>query len=120
MLKLNLKYLSTKDNNHYFVVNNSDVLTEEYHNFEVDHNKYYPFFKGDKGNGDIILKIKDKYLNESNIPKDSPRDALIHLKDFRLQDKATKKLKLGLFVDEVVFYDKAVGKAHHTEGVVST
>ena len=106
MFKLNLKYLSTKDNNHYFVVNNSEVLTEEYHNFEVDHNKYYLFFKG--SNSDIILKIKDKYLNESNIPKDSPRDALIHVKDFRLQDKATKKLKFGLFVDEVLFYDKAI------------
>ena len=45
MFKLNLKYLSTKHNNHYFVVNNSEVLTEEYHNYEVDHNKYYPFFK---------------------------------------------------------------------------
>ena len=100
MFKLNLKYLSTKDNNHYFVVNNSDVLTAEYHNFEVDH-KYYPFFKG--SNDDIILKIEDKYLTESNIPKDSPRDALIHVKDFRLQDKATKKLKFGLFVDNVGF-----------------
>ena len=106
MFKLNLKYLSTKDSNHYFVVNNSDVLTEEYQNFEVDHNKYYPFFTGSKG--DIILKIKDKYLNEESIDKDSPRDALIHVKDFRLQDKVTKKLKLGLFVDEVIFYDKAV------------
>ena len=54
-----------------------------------------------------ILKIKDKYLDESSIDKESPRDALIHMKDYRLQDKVTKKLKHGLFVDEVVFYDKA-------------
>ena len=27
------------------------------------------------------------------------------MKDYRLQDKVTKKLKYGLFVDEVVFYD---------------
>jgi hypothetical protein len=48
-------------------VNNSDVLTEEYQNFEVDHNKYYPFFRGSKG--DVILKIKDKYLNEEILIK---------------------------------------------------
>ena len=57
---------------------------------------------------EIILKIKDKYLDESSIDKDSPRDAMMHVKEFRLQDKATKKLKLGLFVDEVMFYDKSV------------
>ena len=45
MFKLNLKYISSKDNCHYFVVNNSEVLTEEYHNYEVDHDKYYPFLK---------------------------------------------------------------------------
>ena len=48
MFELDLKYLSTKDNCHYFVVNNSDVLTEEYHKYEVDHSKYYPFFKGSR------------------------------------------------------------------------
>ena len=106
MFKLNLKYISSKDNCHYFVVNNSEVSTEEYHNYEVDHNKYYPFFKGSQG--EIILKIKDKYLDESSIDKESPRDATIHMKDFRLQDKVTKKLKYGLFVDEVVFYDKSI------------
>ena len=48
-----------------FLQNINDVLTEEYHNYDVDHNKYYPFFKGSRE--EIILKIKDKYLDESSI-----------------------------------------------------
>ena len=100
LFKLNLKYTSFKEDCYYFIVNNPDVLTAEYKEYETD-GQYYPFFKG--SNGDMILKIKGKYITELD-NKIAPFYASVHLKDFKLMDK-NKKMKLGLYVDSVILYD---------------
>ena len=100
MLKLNLKFVSFKnDADYYFKVNNPEVLTDKYEGYDSG-DKYYPFFKGDKGQ--MLLKIKDKYIDELDIIKDAPFDAKIHLNDFRLKDRTSKKIVTGLYVDRVV------------------
>ena len=99
-IKVNLKYVSFKnDSDYYFTVNNPDDLTAKYEGYGND-GKYYPFFKGDKGQ--MLLKIKDKYIDEMDIIKDAPFDVKIHLNDFRLKDRTSKKIVTGLYVDRVV------------------
>ena len=98
-IKVNLKYVSFKnDSDYYFKVNNPDDLTSNYEGYEND-GKYYPFFKGEKG--ELLLKIKDKYIDELDIIKDAPFNANIHLKDFKLQDK-NKQMKMGFYVYSVI------------------
>ena len=99
MSKLNLEYISTKDDAYYFKMIEPEKFLKK-QEYEEGTESYYPFFKG-KDSDDYLLKVKSKYLGDSKIDKenkDAVYDTAVSLKDFRMQSK-DKKLKYGKFVN---------------------
>ena len=95
MDNLKLKFLSEKDECCYFQIMNPDEFLSK-HKYEDNAEAYFPMFRPRDG-GDILLKVKSKYLEDAKIDKenrDTIYDTAVGLKDFRMQGK-DRKLKYG-------------------------
>ena len=97
MSKLNLEYISAKDDAYYFKMIEPEKFLKK-HEYVEGSESYYPFFKG-KDSDDYILKVKSKYLNDEAINKEEEFVAKVSLKDFKMQGR-DKKLKYGYYVNE--------------------
>jgi len=100
MDNLKLKYISEKDDCYYFQVTNPDEFLSK-HKYEDNSEAYFPMFRSRDG-GDVLLKVKSKYVGEYTFDKedkDKIYDTAVGLKDFRMQGK-DKKLKYGKFVNQ--------------------
>ena len=96
MEKLNLKYVSYKDGDYYFKINNPEEFLKK-HEYVENSETYYPMFEG-RYSDDYILKVKSRYLQELDVNRAEPFDAEVSLKSFRMQGR-DKKLKYGLYVN---------------------
>jgi hypothetical protein len=99
MVKLSLSFVSKKEED-YYKVNNPEKLIEEYEDYETG-DTYYPFFKS-KTDGDMLLKVKSKYINSLDVIKDEPFNARITFKDFKMIGRDKKTIN-GLYVNSVKF-----------------
>ena len=70
MSKLNLKYLTKKEDDYYFKINEPEEFLKSQEYVEGT-DSYYPFFKS-KNSDDYLLKVKSKYLSELDVNKESP------------------------------------------------
>jgi hypothetical protein len=99
MENLKLKYISEKDDSHYFQIMNPDDFLKK-HEYTDNSEGYFPMFRSRDG-GDVLLKVKTKYLNDAKINKEDKEaiyDTAVSLKDFKMQGK-DKKLKYGKYVN---------------------
>ena len=96
MSKLNLKYLTKKEDDYYFKINEPEEFLKSQEYVEGS-DSYYPYFKS-KNSDDYLLKVKSKYLSELDVNKESPFNAEITLKAFKMQGR-DKKLKYGYYVN---------------------
>ena len=106
MSKLNLKYITEKEGDYYFKINEPAEFLKK-HEYKEGTDQYYPFWKSRDGRAnsskgadsdDYLLKVKSKYIPESGVNKEEPFDAEIELKSFRMQASKGKKLKYGYYV----------------------
>ena len=96
MSKLDLKFISVKDDAYYFKMLDPKKFLKK-HEYAEGAESYYPFFKG-KDSDDYILKVKSKYVEEEAINKEEEFVAIVSLKDFKMQGR-DKKLKYGYYVN---------------------
>ena len=96
MVKISLTFVTKKDGDYYFKVNNPEKLIEEYEDYETT-GDYYPFFKS-KTNDDMVLKIKGKYVSSLDVNKDETFNARVTFKEFKMLGRDKKTMK-GLYVD---------------------
>jgi radical SAM superfamily enzyme YgiQ (UPF0313 family) len=96
MSKLNLKFLTKKDEDYYFKINEPEEFLKSQEYVEGS-DSYYPFFKS-KDSDDYLLKVKAKYVKKE-FNNDTAFDAFVLLKAFKMQSR-DKKLKYGYYVGE--------------------
>ena len=99
MSKLNLKYITEKEGDYYFKINEPEEFLKK-QEYKEGTDQYYPFWKSRdvRDSDDYLLKVKSKYIPESGVNKEEPFDAEIELKSFRMQASKGKKLKYGYYV----------------------
>ena len=96
MSKLNLKFLTKKDEDYYFKINEPEEFLKS-QEYTEGSESYYPFFKS-KDSDDYLLKVKSKYVKKE-FNRDTAFDAFVLLKSFKMQSR-DKKLKYGYYVGE--------------------
>ena len=63
MSKLNLKYVSEKDGDYYFEINEPEEFLKK-QEYKEGADQYYPFWKS-RDSDDYLLKVKSKFLKIS-------------------------------------------------------